>query len=581
MRFDDIAYDLIDVSKKVVVFGSKKVITMDKTRPYAEAVGVQNGIIVAIGKKDSVIRGLKVRNISFEIDDRFEKGYLYPGFSEHHMHPHIMGAFMEGSNYIGFTDRTAADGNILPGIKTVQKLKERIKELVKINQQRLSRSDKEWLNCWGYDPLMLGDADVGRDILDEVCKDNPLCINHASGHLMSLNSKAIELSGYDKLPVNPNLPRYEDGRLNGTIEEPEMMHYAFKAGASQLDYSVQGLVRASEVSTRIARLKGCTSITDKGTNFPLTPKDMASKAWLAAREQNKLFTRVNMEVWFSTIDVWEYDGKKGWEAIKELQKNKDNMLRVGNLKILTDGSIQGFTANLLPNCCYIKPGKENGLLQVDIDHIEKYVRLAESAGMSVSIHTNGNGATEASIQAIERVRKDSPSIGYRHSLEHCQLATENQFWRMAKLGIEANLFANHIYYWGDAHAAYTVGEHGVRHMDACASALRYGLKIGLHSDDMVTEVSPLFAAWCATNRKSLSGKVYGEDQCISVDEAMRIITYNHAYLAHQENVRGSIELGKWADFTILEEEAIEENKERLKDLKIIGTVIGGNDIFMN
>lgn len=201
--------------------------------------------------------------------------------------------------------------------------------------------------------------------------------------------------------------------------------------------------------------------------------------------------------------------------------------------------------------------------------------------MSVSVHTNGNGATEAVINAIERVRKESPSIGFRHSMEHCQLATENQFWRMAKLHITPNLFTNHLYYWGDAHAKYTVGEHGVRHMDACRSALRYGLKIGMHSDDVVTEVSPLFTAWCATNRKSLSGKVYGEDQCISVAEAMRAITYNHAWLAHQEDVRGSIEMGKWADFTILEEEATEDKKERLKDIRIIGSVIGGDDIFIN
>ncbi|KIT35343.1 hypothetical protein H320_07300 [Vibrio parahaemolyticus 49] len=118
-------------------------------------------------------------------------------------------------------------------------------------------------------------------------------------------------------------------------------------------------------------------------------------------------------------------------------------------------------------------------------------------------------------------------------------------------------------------------------MDACRSATNHGLMHGVHSDDMVTEVSPLFSAWCAVNRRSLSGVVYGEDQCLTVAEAMRVITYNHAWLAHQEDVRGSIEVGKWADFTVLAEEATEEKRETLKDIRIVGTVIGGDDIFLN
>ena len=90
---------------------------------------------------------------------------------------------------------------------------------------------------------------------------------------------------------------------------------------------------------------------------------------------------------------------------------------------------------------------------------------------------------------------------------------------------------------------------------------------------MVTEVSPLFSAWCVVNRQSLTGIVYGEDQCLTVDEAMRVITYNHAWLAHQDDVRGTIEIGKWADFTVLEEEATQEIREHLKDIRIVGTAV--------
>lgn len=326
MRFNDIDYGLIDLNKPVKVFCAKKVITMDENRPEAEAIAIQDGYIVGVGSKESVLRGLKVREIQFETDMQFENYYIYPGFAEHHMHPQIMGSFMTGGNYIGFTDRTTAEGGILPGIQSIEKLKARIKELVVQNEERLKKGGNEWLNCWGFDPLMLQDADVTRDVLDEVCKDYPLCIYHASAHIMNLNSAGLKLAGYDKLPPSPFLPRYEDGRIDGTIEEPEMMRYAFEAGASRLDYSLEGMIKASEISTKIARIKGCTSVTDKGTNFPLTPKDIASRAWVSARDQKKIHTRVNMEVWFNTVDVWDYKGKKAGMPSRKFKMRKTHDL---------------------------------------------------------------------------------------------------------------------------------------------------------------------------------------------------------------------------------------------------------------
>lgn len=581
MKMDNIAFRLIDTTSPVTVFIAKKVITINPDAPFAECVATQNGHIVAIGNTDSIIKALATRHCTVEINDQFRDNYIYPGFSEHHMHPHIMGAYLRDSYYVGYVNRKAADGSILPGIQSVDALISRLKELVIQDQTRLESSETQWLNCWGFDPLLLNNADVTRDVLDNVTTDFPICLSHASGHVINVNSRALTLCGYDDLPEDPNLFRYDDGRLNGTIAEPAMMQYAFTKGASKMDFSLEGMLDAGEIATKVARINGCTSITDKGTNFPLTPGNVAAEAWIKGATQERLHTRVNIEPWFSTIDRWEYKGLKGWDAIEALRNEQHSRLSVGNYKMLADGSIQGFTAHLLPDQPYVTPGKPNGHLLMNIETLAEQISIGESHGMSCSIHTNGNGATEAALQAIEKVRANNPNIGFRHSLEHCQLATENQFFRMAKLGVTPNLFTNHIYFWGDVHCKFTVGPHGVRRMDACRSATNYGLKHGVHSDDMVTEVSPLFSAWCAVNRKSLSGIVYGEDQCLTVDEAMRVITYNHAWLAHQDDVRGTIEIGKWADFTILAEEATQEIRERLKDIRIVGTVIGGNDIMVN
>lgn len=581
MKMNNIAFRLIDLKSPVTVFIAKKIITMNPDVPFAECIATQNGNIVAVGPTDTVIKALKTRRCTLEINDRFRENYIYPGFSEHHMHPHIMGAYLRDSYYLGYVNRKAADGSILPGIQSIDALIARLKELVETNLDRLKSSETKWLNCWGFDPLLLNNADVTRDVLDNVTTDFPICLSHASGHVINVNSRALALGNYDALPEDPNLFRYPDGRLNGTIAEPAMMQSAFDKGASKMDFSLEGMLGAGEIATRAARINGCTSITDKGTNFPLTPGNVAAEAWIKAAEQGRLHTRVNLEPWFSTIDRWQYKGLSGWDAIETLRDEHNPYLSVGNYKMLADGSIQGFTAHLLPDQAYVTPGKPNGHLLMSAEMLAEQISIGESHGMSCSIHTNGNGATEAALEAIEMIRANNPNIGFRHSLEHCQLATENQFYRMEKLGVTPNLFTNHIYFWGDVHSTFTVGPHGVRRLDACRSAINHGLKHGVHSDDMVTEVSPLFSAWCAVNRRSLSGVVYGEDQCLSVDEAIRVITYNHAWLAHQDDVRGTIEPGKWADFTILEEEATEEIRERLKDIRIVGTVIGGDDIMVN
>lgn len=278
MKMNNIAFRMIDMAAPVTVFVAKKVITMNPDAPFAECVATQNGNIVAVGDTDTVVKALETRHCTIEINDQFRENYLYPGFSEHHMHPHIMGAYLRDSYYVGYVNRKAADGSVLPGIQSVDALIARLKELVEQDRDRLESSETQWLNCWGFDPLLLNNADVTRDVLDNVTTDFPICLGHASGHVINVNSRALALCEYDKMPEDPNLFRYEDGRLSGTIAEPAMMQPAFAKGASKMDFSLEGMLGAGEIATKVARINGCTSITDKGTNFPLTPGNVAAEA---------------------------------------------------------------------------------------------------------------------------------------------------------------------------------------------------------------------------------------------------------------------------------------------------------------
>jgi len=155
------------------------------------------------------------------------------------------------------------------------------------------------------------------------------------------------------------------------------------------------------------------------------------------------------------------------------------------------------------------------------------------------------------------------------------MADAAQLRRIRALGLCVNFFANHIYYWGDAHYGQTMGPDRANRMDPAGSAQRMGIPYALHSDAPITALSPLFTAWCAVRRETASGRVLGEAERLTVDEALHAITLGAAYTLHLDHLIGSIEVGKFADFAVLDEDPSTCAPERLKDVPVWGTVLGG------
>ena len=179
------------------------------------------------------------------------------------------------------------------------------------------------------------------------------------------------------------------------------------------------------------------------------------------------------------------------------------------------------------------------------------------------------------LDAVEQAQAIAPRADHRHTIHHCQLTTPDQYQRMANLGICANIFANHIYYWGDQHYEITVGPDRAQRMDACATAKQKGVHFVLHSDAPITPINQLHSAWCAVNRLTASGRVLGESERIGVYDALHAVTLDAAYTLKMDKDVGSIEPGKMADFTVLEENPFTVDPLKLKEIKIRGTVLGG------
>jgi predicted amidohydrolase YtcJ len=267
------------------------------------------------------------------------------------------------------------------------------------------------------------------------------------------------------------------------------------------------------------------------------------------------------------------------QAIEKLEvlcdrTEHNDKLHYGIVKLVIDGSIQGFTARLRwPG---YHNGAPNGLWYIAPEELPRLVAAYHKAGLQLHIHTNGDEATEVALDALEAALTEAPRPDHRHTLQHCQMADAALFRRMKALGVCVNLFANHLYYWGDSHYELTMGPERAGRLDATGTAQRVGVPFSIHSDAPVTPLSPLFTAWCAVNRTSSSGRKLGaETEALTVEQALAAITIGAAYTLRLDHLVGSIECGKLADFAVLDDDPLAVAPDKLKDVPVWGTVIGG------
>ena len=310
-------------------------------------------------------------------------------------------------------------------------------------------------------------------------------------------------------------------------------------------FDARALPKATWNAAKLAHRVGVTTFAD--LSFGFLPGGYQAYRTVAA--DPKFPVRIVLNPLIEIFQKGEIADKGGLDYLAELHRSDTDRLSFGGVKFILDGSIQGYTA------LFQWPGYyrtfANGVADMSQQDLNKWVLEVHKRGFQVVIHTNGDQATEMALLALAAARRQYPQFAPRHRLEHNQFATRAQLIRMKELGIATNFFTNHIYFWGDLHYSTFVGPDRARGMDPAGSAQRLGIPYSLHSDASVTPVNPLFAMWTATARKTMSGRVLGEDERISVAQALHAVTLGAAYLLEQDDEKGSIQTGKLADFTIL------------------------------
>ena len=541
-----------DAAKSPVqVLVAQRILTMNPAQPHATHVAIRDGRILSVGNSDDVKQWGDA-----EIVDTFRDKVLMPGLVEGHCH--LMEGAMWDAVYVGFHDRRGPDGVRRPGLQTLDAVIERLKAA-----HDLMTDDQAPLLAWGFDPIFFGTKRLSVKELDTVCAGRPVVVLHASVHLMNVNSSMLALAGIDSETDIDGIGKDADGEPTGELQEFAAMFPVYRLIGGGLSIAASEKKEAIWNFGRVAQLAGVTTATDLVNDF--------------SERGNQNLRDVTNDPAYPLRIVPAFAPQRcpegGPQRVLSAIGDNTEKLRFGPVKFIVDGSIQGFTARLKwPG--YLN-GKPNGLWLIPPSQFVDVFSPFHEAGLQLHIHTNGDEATELVLDALEKILDSHPRHDHRHTLQHCQMADASQLARAAKLGLCINFFSNHLYYWGDAHYEQTMGADRANRMDAAESARRLGIAFAFHSDAPITPLNPLFTAWCASQRETSSGRVLGASERVPVADALRAITLGAAYTLKMEHLVGSIEVGKFADFAVLEDDPGEVAPERLKDLQVWGTVLGG------
>ena len=523
--------------------------------PTADAVAVADGRVLHSGSFADVMSDLAGSKPT--VDDSFIDHVVVPGFIEAHCHAQKEGALINFP-WVGTYDRKSADGTVRPGCPDTAAVLERMHR-----SNAETPDDGGVLTFLGWDPNMANSTGLTCEMLDSVSAERPVFVLQSNGHVGHCNSALMRRAGITRDSTEHGVIRHGDGEPTGELRE---LALSLVLGEHvDLEPKVDSSARNAGI---LARMVGCTTVTD----LAFSATTGAVTRYATAVNQPGHPVRV---VYAPMVQVLNPRLKEGTlEHIRGLAAHDTDMFRMGPVKFVIDGSIQGRSARLnWPGYCC---GDPNGMWLAEPDEMFEMMRPYHREGFQLALHTNGDEAVDRGLDVYERLLLDHPRFDHRHRLEHAQMATESAFRRMKSLGVCVNLFANHVYYWGDTHRTATAGPAKARRLDACGTAEQLGVPYSIHCDAPVTPLDPLFTMWCAVNRYTSSGHLLGESERITAEQALRAVTIGAAYLLRTDGTSGSIEVGKNADFAVLDDDPTTCDPMAIKDIRVAATVLGGS-----
>ncbi len=439
-------------------------------------------------------------------------------------------------------------------------------EIAKRLQQFISSNQIKpgtWVIGKGYDHNVLAERrHPTLKLLDDCAPQNPVALQHTSGHVGVMNSLALKELGITPLTPSPEGGKIgiENGQLTGYLEESAYFTYLKKLPIPDEKELMNAYQRAQQSYASY----GITTIQEG----MMVQETIPLYETLIAKEL----------LWLDTIGYVPIDdANKLFSAFPDSVKKYNKHFKLGGYKIFLDGSPQGRTAWMREP--YI--GGEQGYCGYGTMRDDEVCCALETAvrhDMQILAHCNGDAAAQQYLDAVAHVRKKHDLSQVRPVMIHAQLLGRDQLDRVKEYGITPSFFVAHVYHWGDIHLK-NFGINRASAISPAATALQKKIKFTFHQDAPVIAPNMLETIWCAVNRVTKSGKVLGEDERISVMEALKAVTINAAWQYFEEDIKGSIQVGKNADFVILDKDPFTVPPMEIRNIRVMETIKGDCTIY--
>ncbi len=494
-----------------------------------EAIAIENDKIIKTGSKAEII---KLADDNTEIID-LKGNTLMPSFIDAHSHIFALAkSLMQIS---------------IDGLTSTEEIKNCLAKYKKENRTN------EWIIVNGYDNNILKNREhITKQELDEIFPDTPVIIENKSRHNGIANSKALEKLGITKTTAAP-----EGGRIifdTGLLEENAFIDSLKKIPLPKIDEIMIAFKEAQEIYAS----HGITMAQEGVITNEL------AKIYKLLANKNEIFLNIVAYMDYKNVDKIK---KEYCEYINKYNNN----FKIGGIKIFLDGSPQAKTAWLRE--AYTNESEYYGYRIMKDEDVEEILENTKENNLQILAHCNGDKAAEQYINAIKKVAGLKRPV-----MIHAQLLGLDQLEDVKKYNIIPSFFISHIYYFGDIHIK-NLGIKRAEHISPAGSSLKHNILFTFHQDTPVIEPDMFETIWCAVNRITKEGKVLGEDERISVLEAIKAVTTNAAYQYGEEDVRGSLKAGKKADLIIIDRNPLKVYKDDLRNIKILETIKDGKTIY--
>jgi predicted amidohydrolase YtcJ len=535
----------------LIVFNAR-VITVESRQPRAEAFAIKNGRFLAVGSNADVRNLIRPGTPTWDA----QRATIVPGFID--THNHAPGATLLYEVLVG----NPFEVEFVTIDSIIRKLRARAAQT----------PPGYWVEGYFFDDTKVKD---GRQLtihdLDQVSKDHPVAVHHRGGHTSYYNSKAFEMADVNAHTPNPpggTFDKDSTGALNGRVTDAakSVFYHVGKRKTSTIESSGLGaptdslqreIAGLAHISKMFARY-GVTTVHHEGGSLPAIQK---------VRSNGDLKHRISYEAAGKELDAMIAAGLQSGFG--------DEWIRLGATSEHTvDGSFSERTMALSVNY----PGTNyKGNVTTTQDDLNAWVEKVHRAGIQVNCHANGDVAIGMYLTAFERAQRLFPRPDARPKITHCTLINDGLVRRMKALDAVPALFTTYAYYNSDKFGFY--GETLMKRCMAFRTLLDAGIHAAAGSDFSPGPFDPRMAIQGMVTRTGWDGKTWGANQKISLDEAIRVNTLNGAYNSHEENSKGSITPGKLADFVALAEDLYTIPVDKIKDVKIVRTVVGGRTVY--